>query len=193
MKTPNLPIRYEIRNTATTNSGSSLEAICASVMSEGGYQISKNLVRSVNSGTTKIEVNDTYPHKPLIQLKLQAAKNRTIVELLDFDIICTSGNDMLWQLLYNPTMSNLTGFTDASNSAVSYKIDGTSTISSVGTVISSGYFTSQINGVASILNQNIELNSNIAGTSDLIVLSVQRVSGNQAEDVYASMTWREIT
>jgi hypothetical protein len=193
MSTPNLPIRYEIRNITTTNTNSTLEAICAAVLSEGGYTISKNLVRSVNTGITKIEVNDTYPHKPLIQLKLQSAKNRTIAELLDFDIICTSGNDMLWQLLLNPTMSDLNGFTDASNSSISYKLGGTSSINSAGTVIASGYFATQANGVASVLNQNIELTSNINGLSDLMVLSVQRVSGNQAEDVFASITWREIT
>ena len=39
MKTPSLPVRYEIENTGTTASASSLEQICCSVTSEGGYLI----------------------------------------------------------------------------------------------------------------------------------------------------------
>ena len=37
MKTPTLPVRYEIRNTAESASSSSIKEICSSVMSEGGY------------------------------------------------------------------------------------------------------------------------------------------------------------
>lgn len=37
MSTPSLPCRYEIRNTSTVVSASTLKAICQSVFSEGGY------------------------------------------------------------------------------------------------------------------------------------------------------------
>lgn len=39
MRTPTLPIRHEIENLASTASSSSMSEICASVVSEGGYQL----------------------------------------------------------------------------------------------------------------------------------------------------------
>jgi hypothetical protein len=38
METAILPVRYEIENTDTTVSSSSLKQICSTVISEGGYQ-----------------------------------------------------------------------------------------------------------------------------------------------------------
>jgi len=58
-QTPNLPIRYEVRNPYGVNADTWLEAICSSVISEGGFDEGKGFPQSFSTDTTEIKEEKT--------------------------------------------------------------------------------------------------------------------------------------
>lgn len=55
MKTPNLPVRWEVVNSAGTSGDNSMDAVCCSVVTEGGEVLTGHGY-SVGSGATKVSV-----------------------------------------------------------------------------------------------------------------------------------------
>lgn len=101
--TPNLPIRYEIRNTGTTSGSSTLKQICCSVMSEGGaLPTGKNF--SVNSGTTLTTLADTTRTLMLAirpKFSFLSKTNRRILQMQTFNVF-TSAEVVLYELVHIP-------------------------------------------------------------------------------------------
>jgi len=80
MSTGSLPVRYEITNTGTAASGSTMSEICSSVASEGGFQLF-GFDGSVGNGTT---LRNVTTREPVFAIRLTNAINgkrnrRTIV------------------------------------------------------------------------------------------------------------------
>src|SRR5579863_8450224 len=61
MNTGSLPCRYEITNTGTAASTTTMKAICTSVISEGGAEIVGGLQFSASNGTTTVGVTTRRP------------------------------------------------------------------------------------------------------------------------------------
>jgi hypothetical protein len=183
--TGSLPCRYEIRNTGTAASNTDLYSVCASVQSEGGYN-PLGIVRSVNSGITAKTVSTTLI--PLLSLRLKTANNRCTIIPLGCSFHISNAADTHWQMILNPTLTGAS-FTSVGTNAIS-EYDVTASAISGGEVIASGY---SINGDPSNLplDSLLRINSNIAGTSDILSLAAIRVESVNST-VYSEISYKEL-
>ena len=193
MSTPNLPIRYEITSSSTTVS--SLEQICSSVSSEGGYE-NKGFSHSASRGISPfVDINDDHLY-PLISLRVKSGYIGTQIRPEFLDLLCTSSNaNFYWQLIINPTVAGMdaASWQSISNSAIEYDISrGLSNFVTGGYVLASGYGAQKVATIGTVVNGNFILGSKINGISDQLVLAVQKI-GNGTDDFIASITWSEFT
>jgi len=109
MKTPTLPIRYEIVNTGVTASASTLEQICCAVSSEGGFTL-PGTEWSKGNGLTRVNVTTK---RPIFAIRLKnqfpaGEPNRRTARFLDFEG-STTGNDAYLELCHVHGVTSVTG------------------------------------------------------------------------------------
>lgn len=111
-----------------------------------------------------------------------------------FSVACTSNANYLVSLVLNPTIvGTQLAFTSLANSCIEYCVTSTSaSVVSGGTVIYSIVASaSQEMAIADMSPSQIPIGSSITGVSDVIVLSVQRLTGT-SEDFYGTLHWKEV-
>jgi hypothetical protein len=91
---PSLPIRCEIRNTGSAVGTASMDQICSTVMSEGGY-FETGLVNSIRSSLLGRELTNGGSTLPIIAIRLKNSFNggpvRGIVRIQQVGMLCTNG------------------------------------------------------------------------------------------------------
>jgi len=149
--TASLPLRYEIENTGTTASSSTLKQICSTVISEGGYQLN-GLQQSINIPITAPRTTSTAgTYYPIVSLRLKSSPNflDAVVILTALSILGTgNGTNYSWKVVASGTTTAGTWVSAGANSAVEYNITGTSF--SGGRTLASGYINSSNQGSPSI-------------------------------------------
>lgn len=192
MSTPNLPLRWEIVNDGS-GGAASLTHICSSVISEGGRE-ENGFDLAIDRGSTALTTLNDGNIYPLISTRLRSGYEGANIQFSDISIICTSTAAFRWVLLLNPTVAGTAlSFTAVTNSAIEADV-GTTNATTVtgGTILDSGYSqASNEAGVSYELPTGLTLGSNIAGTRDIIVLAVQRLTGT-TETFYGSLGWNEV-
>ncbi len=187
--TPHLPIRYEITNTGTTASSTTIKQTCATILSEGGYNPT-GTTRTVDSGTTTTSLTSSSgTFIPLVAIRLKSANIRSTAQ--PTLIQCSSGNsEFMWRLILNPT--TLTGPSWTSVSATSViEFDQSATAISGGEIIKSG-LALQYQVHETILDIGLRLSATISGTSDVFVLAAARVSTSaNPTEAYGFLTFKE--
>jgi len=179
MKTPNLPIRYEIENTGTTASSSVLQQICSTVMSEGGYEPIgiENIVKTADMGTGQ-SVGTSYVN--LVTIRMKSGRTNAVIVPSGLDILNISNVDFEWSLLLNGTPNSAFAWTSYSDN-IEYSLEAKTMTS--GTTIASGYIGGKTaavelgNGTFSWSNQ---LSRTISGTSDTLTLMIKASSASKA-------------
>lgn len=191
MSTPNLPIRYSIENDGT-GLASSLEHICSAVNSEAGFQdVGVNF--SVDRGANPMTTLNTANVFPLLAVRLNSSRLGTDVIFTDISMMCDSTSSFRWCLLLNPIISGTAiSYTDVTYSGIQAATaitNGTTVYN--GIQLASGYSQQTTGGSIDIpLTGELRLGSTIAGTSDILVVGVVRLS-TSAETFYASLAWKE--
>jgi hypothetical protein len=189
LSTATLPIRYEITNTATTASSSTLNQICSTVLSEGGFErkVAPQVIRM--TGVTSVGTS----FEPLITMRL--ASDRLDAAVLLNKYSATTIDNALYEivLIKNATLTGASyNTTDFSN--IDY--DVTATALSGGTVLRSDYV-NNTNQASSQLDVNgsynfgLQLGRTIAGVSDTFTLAARVTSGSA--DVVGTMEFYDIT
>jgi hypothetical protein len=197
MTTASLPLRYEIKNTGTTASSSTLKQICSTVISEGGYELYGSQQGVQTPITAPVDLPTAGTYYPVISLRLKTSPDRldAIVIMTALSILGISNAYYNWQVRSGATTSGGTWVSAGDNSAVEYKIDG-GTVTG-GRVLASGFTgaTNQSADPIDILKEALfkfQLERNgLTGTPFELTL-VATASFNGA-DVYASIDWEEIT
>lgn len=190
LSNPNLPLRYSIQNDGT-GAAANLTAICSVVVAEGGvHPTGRNngIVRDTLFATG----NDARLY-PVMALRYKVGYGCVGIELKHLNIVCTTSAPYSWRLLLNPTVAGTAfTFTDITNSALQATIATTNaTTVTGGTLIDCGIAQQSSDSVQiDITPTKQNLGVNIAGTSDVLVLAVQRLS-TQAESFHAAITWSE--
>lgn len=134
MKSPNQPVRYEIRSTGGSGS---FNMICSQVSLEGSIN---NLQQSTAiNGFNQITcgVAGTYP---LLGYRVNSSYSGANITLSDVQtLIGTAGTDCFFTIQINPTFSgSLGGWNNIPNTPVDYELgNGTISVSSTGTIIAS--------------------------------------------------------
>lgn len=185
MSTPNLPLRYELRNSGS-GVASTLECICATVMSEGGIQRLGTLRHYGDGGVANLLTGTSYA---MVGIKLKSPYSATVL-LENASFLSTTQNDLChWDLVLNPTVAGTFNYSDQTNSVVQIAQGAVTNTITNGIPVDGGYFSTALPSVATIQNA-IRLGSTIAGVADTMVFVVTPITNNIT--VHASITWREL-
>lgn len=195
MSTANLPVRYEIENTGSVASSSTLRQICSTVASEGGDQDPTGPLFSVNSGVTGTSAG-TGALVPIIAIRPKSTFNgktnkAPLLPMLFYVLVNT--NDALIEVLINPTLTGGSWTSANINSHAEYN-DGATAVSGGQRVLSSYVEASSgfLNPGGGNESQNVlertVLTNNLT-TQDTLVLAARGIGGTAS--VHGSMTWKE--
>lgn len=190
MQTAILPIRYEIENTNTTASASTLTQICSSVISEGGYD-QKAIPQWARRTTVLTGVTTTFV--PIVSIRLKSTSlGAVVIPSVYHAIPINSTLDYEVVLVKNPT---LTGASFTSNST-NVELDVTATAMTGGTIVDLDYVSgsNQGSGVVSTgesYNFDLQLGASLAGVSDIYTVAARTISGT--DDIIGSMSYYDLT
>lgn len=196
MRTPNLPVRWQVVNSGTPGTDPKLDAICCSVQSEGGLNPIATKRSSDRGIDTVASIGTTL--YPLFSFRLKAASNRATVFPDTFNVLATGAGDYRWAVMLFPRGSGLgtaTVWTSQTNSAVEVNTDRTTiTAPGSGIVLASGYGSSTNQSIQPLsqgdLASVLALGTDIDGTTDEIVLAVQTLSGTNT--FIGGLGWLEL-
>lgn len=197
MTTAILPLRYEIENTGTTASSSTMKQICSTVISEGGIELS-GFQQAVGTPITSVyNLTTAGTYYPLVSLRLKTTALDDIVILTAISLLGSSntGVNYNWKLVNADTVTGGTWVSAGTSSAVEYNISATGTTG--GDVLASGYTssTTQSSQSVDILKEalfkfQLERNS-FTSTPSTLSLIVAADTANAK--MFGSMDWEEIT
>jgi hypothetical protein len=134
MTTANLPLRYEIENTDTAATGTTLRQICSEVSSEGGIEIERAFPFSASTGVAgRVTVGTT--ELPLISIRPAAAFNSITNQMLFREFaasVSAQTKDIHFRIRHNAT---LTGASFAAvDGSSGMEADTTATATTSGTI-----------------------------------------------------------
>lgn len=184
MTTARLPVRYEIGNSNTTSSPSTLKQICSTIISEGGYNPSLPTTIQHRGVATLTLANTVYP---LISIRLKDGYLGALVNIKQIDLLVTSKDSGTWYLLRNPTLSGASWQDHTESNLVQYDI--TATAVSGGSTINSGFF-DQASKVAFDVQDNIFIGLSDISSSDVITLACS--SFGASSTIASKIGWNEI-
>lgn len=195
--TATLPLRYEIKNTGTTASASTLKQICSTVISEGGY----NLFGIQQAVGTPVEAPRTLgtagTFYPVVSLRLKSSPNRldAIAIITALSAMPMTSGAYNWQLRATGTTTGGEWLSAGTDSAVEYNITGTSFAG--GRILASGFFkeTNQTQTQIDIPKEALfkfQLERNSL-TSTPLELTLTVASNSSSDTLLASMDWEEIS
>lgn len=189
MRSPNLPIRYEIESTADADAGA-LECICSTVISEGG-QDDTGVTRYISTAGTHVDANVADTLYAILGMRLKSTHIDNVVRIIGASIVNETAGDFEWVILLNPTVAGVFSYSDLSASAIQYATGATANTVTGGTQLSGGFVASGTKGggVLAELNNLRYLGAAIDGTADEIVLAARPLSANA--DIQAGITFKE--
>lgn len=191
MTTAILPIRYEITNTDTTASASTLKQICATVISEGGYQ--GKVAKSVARMTTDTVVGTSF--EPLVSIRLASDRLDAVVLPAGMPVLPSGTNPDYYEiaLIKNAT---LTGASWDTSTFPNVDYDTTATALTGGTIVHVEYLSGtnqSASGLGTTFDYNfgLQLGRTISGTSDTLTIAARVFAGTN--DVIASFEFYDLT
>jgi len=199
MTRASLPIRYQITNEGTASKTSRMKMICATAISEGGFEQLGNPYSSGLDSTVSI----TTTVYPILGIRLidDEISKRTAAKIIGAQIVSTSGANVAYYIYHYlaPTDSDVsfcpiiggTWTTVPSGSVIEINKSGTSL--DVTTVIPrpifQGYFSNNADFTSQTLDRSIQLTCDIDGNVDYIVLAAKTL--NSTDDIAGSIQWTE--
>lgn len=196
MTTASLPLRYEIKNTGTTSSNSTLKQICSSIQSEGGYELfgKQQAIQTPITSPVNLAVAGTY--YPILSIQLKSTRLDGIAILTALSILGIGNNGRFnWQVISNGTLTSPSWTSSGNDSAVEY--DQSATAIAGGRILASGFLSASTQASqsvdilkAALFKFQLERNS-LTGTPYPLTLAI--ASGVANDDVLASLDWEEIS
>ena len=190
-----LPLRYEITNTGTTASSSTMKQICSTVLSEGGYEL-RGLQQAIGTTiTAPYSLTTAGTFYPVVSIRLKTTTLDAIVILTAISLLGVSSANYIWRVVASATTTAGTWTSAGSNSSVEYNLTGTATTG--GRILAQGYFssTNQSTTGADILKDALfkfQLERDGLTSSPYELSLIMSASGG-ASTVHASMDWEEIS
>ena len=206
---PSLPIRCEIRNIATGSATASMDQICASVMSEGGYEGSGIDFAAASGERFIATIEGTLP---VISIRLKNTfngyPNRVTVRPGMVDMLGIN-NPFKYEVWRLPGTTSITGGTWVSagiDSSVEYNVTATGWTSTGGNLFNVGQIaassTTKGGGAISPIGENVQtitsskrgfISQNFDSTGSnifAIIVTAYDVTGGSCS-FYGTMQWRE--
>lgn len=187
MTTPNLPVRYEIINSAELSAPATLKQICSSVVSEGGYEA--RAIQHVYG--TALAGNETVTANTFVNLvTIKLTNSGPIVVPSGADILNIANTDFEWGLFLNATPASALTFSPATNK-ISYATNGVNITG--GVRIGGGYLggkTAPFTLSGDGFNWDYQLGETIAGVSDTLTLAVR--ASTSSKHAAGLLKWFEL-
>jgi hypothetical protein len=190
MATASLPIRYEIIATGAVSA--TMNQICSSIISEGGYEpITRLNAASMGVITKTLVTSGTY--YPLLSIRLNSAYPDAIIRLAQLQGIvstnATSPKNIHFRILKNAT---LTGTSWSQHASQQVDNDFSATVATGGTIIYEGYYSSnKVVEFPNIDNPSYQIGRTIAQVSDVFTLVATGDSNNL--NVAMEMGWYDLS
>lgn len=186
MRSPNQPVRYEIRS---TGGAATMQEICCSVQSEGGFNPA-GLQALVGMGNTSISIGSGWEMMYAVRLKdtnLDAA-----IEVQNIDVMTISNVNYEWGLFWNPIIGGATNWVSPPGASIETWVgDGSTNIITPIIQMAGGYSERSTRSVAESLETSLKLGAEINGTQDVIALGARTLSG--IGDFVGSMQLKSLT
>ena len=206
---PSLPVRCEVLNTGTAVGITSMQQICSTVLSEGGYKES-GFEYAYGNGAVTVTGSNSAPNNIKCLMAIRCANtyngypNRTNVRITDLELLSSSAT-CKWTLYRLPGNANITGGTWnslGSESAVEYNPSvGTAFTLTGGYAKATGWIAAnnpsgkQASGTIGLdptssrsnyIAQNID-----SDDSNIFAVIVENLTTNADTEVYCALQWRE--
>ena len=206
MQTATLPLRYEIINTNTTASASTLTMICGTVISEGGYdQVSApQIARPTGNGVT-LANNTGLTFTPLVSIRINSSYFGAVVIPSIVNFVATAQGNYEVVLVKNPT---LTGATFAAGSISSGMVDvdtaATACTATADNIVQTDYVVSTNQGSVPIIapfGYNFDLQLGVSASvtgngfnaSDVVTLAARGISNSPAGSGIGSIAFYNLS
>jgi len=195
MQTANLPIRYEIERAGTIASGTyTLQQICSSCISEGGYQpegVQQMIGTASLNGVNLSSSNTLYN---LATIRIRSSRPYAVIIPAGYETSAISNSDFEVGLYLNATPSSAFSYTNYSDN-VEYDITGTLTITG-GTRIAGSFLSGKGTSLVTAsesgnFNFSYQLGQTISGTSDTLTLAGKGAANN--DDIVGLLKWFDLT
>jgi hypothetical protein len=188
MTTATLPVRYEL--TVVGEGSATMQAICSTVISEGGY-VNRSLPRAVGTSLTGKNLSNT-AYVPLVCIRLKSTNLDAVVVPTKFEVYGLQQAAFAYRIILNPTLTNDSWNSAGTDSSVEYDIAATALAG--GTVIDQGVFVgSNKGGSATITSTEVDfsqqLGRTLAGVSDIWCLAAEATTNN--DDAIGVVSWQE--
>jgi hypothetical protein len=196
MTTATLPLRCEITNTGTTGSPSMLRQICASVISEGGFQLSGsgNPRAASHLIGTPVRLPNDASFKPVIAIRLKSTMLDAVVVPINYTLVPVAQSLFQYRIYKYAVTSGGAWVDSAADSAVQYNLAPTTLVS--GDIVEQSFInsTNQSSGAPTqeVFTFTYQLEREpFTGTPYEYVITMATTGTNQ--DVYASIEWQEMS
>jgi hypothetical protein len=196
MTTACLPIRMEIENYNSMANSATLNVICSSVMSEGGYEIRGRNKTIGHLPNTTYSLATAGVFYPVVSIRLKSERADAIVVPKNLSLLGVGGNGtrLAYKLVENANVGNGTWISAGTDSAVQYNL--TANTLSGGTDLDQGYlYVSQQSAGGITLSDDIfrlQLNRNsFSNTNSIFTLAV--AGAGAADTCIGAINWMEIT
>lgn len=195
MATACLPVRAEIENTTGTTSTSQLKVICASVISEGGYELRgrpRSVGHAINAAYSLATQNTTYP---IFTMRLKTNRLGAIVLPRNFTIGIDKSANYRYTIVVGGTTTAGTWIDSGSDFSAEYNLTA-STISS-GNIVEMGYINASNQAIAAPSLQNfpfqyqLERNTFLNTATEFSICIETDV--NTGPKAWCSVNWEEVT
>jgi hypothetical protein len=191
MTTATLNPRYEITNTGSTASNSTLKQICSTVISEGGYTPATT-ENYVNSSLTPTRISTANVYTSIASIRLNPAYPDAVVVPSQLDLLLVDVRYGQFQLVLNASyvVANTGSWSNVANSVVQTNTSAL-TIGD-GEVLFGGVTSSRDTLVVTEdIKARLQLSRQANGTPDILTLCVGYSSANA--DLLWRFGWQEIT
>ena len=200
---PNLPIRCELRNYDRSLSGS-MDQICSTVISEGGYSEAGVDFAIRNSGLRTLGASSTLPSLSIrLATGYRGVPNRSIVRLNKASF-CSLDQNAFYEIWRLPSSSNIIGGTWSSvnaESVVEYNTNATGINFTSGNMIEAGFLPAGGQGANSYLTSSSDnrvsdarqgyISQNIESNDSNLFAVVFKNSTASSSQTFSSLQWRE--
>ena len=209
MRTPNLPVRYEVFNSGGAGSTITMEAICVAIESEGGVSDEGGYCTEVDNSNAPVTCANSATLTPIMTIRLkdtfQGLTYRGHVHSIRLQLMATT-NPCYWEWLWNVTtltsaagaVNELTAGTwvdvNTNYSGVEYNVAATAYTAPT-IALNSGFIPVSGSGVNSVGHDSILSPDKIilartyANVRDTLTLAARGLTGGSV--VYAAINYEE--
>jgi len=186
MTTAILPFSYRIENTTVQAVGRTLKQICASLLSEGGYEPDGAVYTIAHSLSS---VPNTSGERLTAAIRMASGRTGNVILPVRVDVACNSVDLVQWRLRLNPTISGAT-WAPASNGRGNVETTTSGSSISGGTVVLAGLLSQgQSTNLSIDVAVRLALGVNASGESDVLALTVDSATSAKA---LGQLGWVEI-